>query len=91
MASRQDVAAETALQEIGTKAIELKSAVEQFIGTKGDKQYLYLEEMLTRLLIQLDNVDSNGQEKIRTMRREAVKTVQETIDQLERKAAAAST
>lgn len=91
VASRQDVAAETALQEIGTKAIELKSAVEQFIGTKGDKQYLYLEEMLTRLLIQLDNVDSNGQEKIRTMRREAVKTVQETIDQLERKAAAAST
>lgn len=88
--NQQEAAAEAAVQEIGTKANELKSAIELFNGNKSDRQYVYLEEMLTQLLIRLDKIDSYGQEKIRLMRREAVKTVQETIDQLERKAAAAS-
>jgi len=78
-----------AIEQIAAKANELKSTVEQFIGNKSDKQYIYLEEMLTQLLIKLDKIDSDGQDNIRTMRKNAVRTVQMTIDQLELKAAAA--
>lgn len=78
-----------AIQQITAKANEMKSTVEQFSGNKCDKQYAYLEEMLTQLLIKLDKIDSYGQENIRTMRKNAVRTVQMTIDQLELKASAA--
>lgn len=78
-----------AIQQIAAKANELKSTVEEFSGNKCDKQYVFLEEMLTQLLIKLDKIESYGQENIRMMRKNAVRTVQMTIDQLELKAAAA--
>jgi len=63
----------------------LRSSVESFTGTKKDKQYKYMEEMLTRLLIKLDRIDSEGKDEIRTARKQAVRDVQATLDQLELK------
>jgi len=50
---------------------------------KTDKQYLYLEEMLMRQLIRLDNVETEGKEEIRAARKLAVKEIQAQISQLE--------
>ena len=57
---------------------------------KTDKQYLYLEEMLMRQLIRLDNVETEGKDEIRAARKMAVKEIQEQINLLERKGGAAS-
>jgi len=60
-----------------------KIDVDEFCGRKGDKQYLLTEEMLTRLLIKLDRIESEGRDEIRSARREAVRTVQGLLDRLE--------
>ena len=73
------------VQLIMQEAQQRKSEVDEFTGKKTDKQCIFLEEMLTRLLIKLDRVDSQGKDEIRKARKEAVKTVQSTLDQLEAK------
>lgn len=61
-------------------------AVEQFGGKRGDKDYMYLDEMLTRNLLKLDTIDTNGKESIRLARKEAIKCIQTSIAVLEAKA-----
>lgn len=61
-------------------------AVEQFGGKRGDKEYGYLDEMLTRNLLKLDTIDTNGRESIRLARKEAIKCIQASIAVLEAKA-----
>ena len=73
------------IAEIQSEADKTRREVETFTGVKTDKSYRYLEEMLTRLLIKLDRIDSNGQQDIREARRNAVRSVQATCDQLELK------
>lgn len=68
------------------ESVELEKQVSAFNSTKQDKQYLFLEEMLTRKLLKLDNIDSAGDDAIRNERRKAVKLVQGCLDQLELKA-----
>ena|SRR6218665_3213367 len=68
-----------------TEAEKQKKEVDKFDGTKQDKQYLIIEEMLTRLLIKLDRIDSEGKEEIRNARRLGVKQVQAALDLLESK------
>lgn len=60
-------------------------AVEQFGGKRGDKEYMYLDEMLTRNLLKLDTIDTNGKESIRLARKEAIKCIQASIAVLEAK------
>lgn len=60
--------------------------VENFTGTKKDKQYTFLDEMLTRNLIKLDNIEAEGKENIRNARKEAIKCIQKCINVLEAKA-----
>lgn len=61
-------------------------AVEQFGGKRGDKDYIYMDEMLTRNLLKLDTIDTNGKESIRLARKEAIKCIQTSIAVLEAKA-----
>lgn len=60
--------------------------VENFAGTKADKRYMFLDEMLTRNLIKLDTIETDGKENIRLARREAIKCIQKCIAVLEAKA-----
>ncbi|XP_044253700.1 BAG domain-containing protein Samui-like isoform X2 [Tribolium madens] len=76
------------IQSIQKDVSELMSQVEKFNGIPRDKQYLYLDEMLTRNLIKLDNIDTQGQENIRQARKEAIKCIEGCIGILEAKAAA---
>ncbi|XP_060522736.1 BAG domain-containing protein Samui-like isoform X2 [Cylas formicarius] len=66
---------------------ELLRQVELFDGAYKDKNYLYLDEMLTRNLLKLDDIDTQGQDSIRSARKEAVKCIEKAIGVLESKAA----
>ncbi|KAL9909226.1 BAG domain-containing protein starvin isoform 1-T2 [Glossina fuscipes fuscipes] len=74
------------IQDIQRDVLELMSHVEKFTGTRGDKEYVYLDEMLTRNLLKLDNIDTNGKDSIRLARKEAIKCIQASINVLEAKA-----
>lgn len=73
------------IQAIQRDVLDLMLAVEQFGGKRGDKDYMYLDEMLTRNLLKLDTIDTNGKESIRLARKEAIKCIQTSIAVLEAK------
>ncbi|KAK3087689.1 hypothetical protein FSP39_009194 [Pinctada imbricata] len=62
---------------------EIENQVNEFRGKKTDKQYKYLEEMLTRSILKLDGVESGNDDQVRQARRQAVKEIQGYLDQLE--------
>lgn len=74
------------IQNIQKDVRELMNQVEKFNGKPKDKQYLYLDEMLTRNLIKLDNIETEGKENIRQARKEAIKCIEGCIGILEAKA-----
>ncbi|XP_045497242.1 BAG domain-containing protein Samui isoform X1 [Colias croceus] len=76
----------TMILSIQTDVLNLMTEVENFTGTKKDKKYIYLDEMLTRNLIKLDNIETDGKENIRQARKEAIKCIQKCIAVLEAKA-----
>ncbi|XP_004598568.2 BAG family molecular chaperone regulator 4 [Ochotona princeps] len=63
----------------------LEQEVEEFVGKKTDKAYWLLEEMLTRELLELDSVETGGQDSIRQARKEAVCKIQAILEKLEKK------
>ncbi|KOC69412.1 BAG domain-containing protein Samui [Habropoda laboriosa] len=65
----------------------LAEQVKQYSGkSKTDKQYIYLDEMLTRELIKLDVIETEGRDNVRQARKNAIRSIQETISLLESKA-----
>lgn len=77
------------IQNIQRDVLALMDSVDQFKGTsKRDKQYIYLDEMLTQNLLKLDQIDTEGQENIKQARREAIKCINICIAALEQKAEA---
>ncbi|KAJ2939751.1 hypothetical protein O0L34_g17942 [Tuta absoluta] len=76
----------TQILAIQTDVLNLMAEVENFAGAKKDKRYIYLDEMLTRNLIKLDNIETEGKENIRNARKEAIKCIQKCIAVLEAKA-----
>ncbi|KAJ8979322.1 hypothetical protein NQ317_006935 [Molorchus minor] len=73
------------IEEIQKDVNNLASQVNSFGGNHKDKLYLYLDEMLTRNLLKLDNIDTLGQDDIRTARKEAIRNIEKTIGILESK------
>ncbi|KAG8039308.1 hypothetical protein G9C98_003615 [Cotesia typhae] len=64
----------------------LTEQVKQWNGTsRKDKQYIYLDEMLTRELIKLDDIETEGKENVRQARKNAIKSIQDSISLLESK------
>ncbi|XP_015121795.1 BAG domain-containing protein Samui isoform X2 [Diachasma alloeum] len=55
-------------------------------NTRQDKQYIYLDEMLTRELIKLDDIETEGKEAVRQSRKNTIKSIQDAISLLESKA-----
>ncbi|XP_039963348.1 BAG domain-containing protein Samui isoform X2 [Bactrocera tryoni] len=74
------------IQDIQRDVLDLMAKVENFTGTRQDKEYVYLDEMLTRNLLKLDTIDTNGKDSIRLARKEAIKCIQASINVLEAKA-----
>ncbi|KAK3584637.1 hypothetical protein CHS0354_003922 [Potamilus streckersoni] len=65
---------------------EVQDRVNAFRGQKTDKEYKYLEEMLTRSLLKLDGIEAGSDDEIRNARKQAVHKIQSFLDQLELKA-----
>lgn len=65
---------------------DLVLRVESYSGTGRDKHFRFLDEMLTRCMLRLDDIDTEGREDIRSARKAAVMKVQSCIDKLEVKA-----
>lgn len=64
----------------------LQEDVDEFVGKKTDKSYRCLEELLTKELLELDSVETHGQDAVRQARKEVVQRIQAILDCLERKA-----
>uniref|UniRef100_A0A146MCF4 BAG domain-containing protein Samui n=1 Tax=Lygus hesperus TaxID=30085 RepID=A0A146MCF4_LYGHE len=73
----------TQVATIQKEVDDLKQRVDAFKGSKTDKEYVYLDEMLTRNLLKLDNIDSEGREEVRMARKEVIKLIQQCINVLE--------
>ena len=76
----------TRVHQIMVRVLLLQEDVDEFVGKKTDKTYRYLEELLTKELLALDSVETQGQEAVRQARREAVQRIQGILDRLEKKA-----
>lgn len=74
------------VQQIMARVLLLHEDVDEFVGKKTDKSYRCLEELLTKELLELDSVETQGQETVRQARKEAVQRIQAILDQLEKKA-----
>lgn len=75
------------IQNIQRDVLALMDQVERFPGnTRKDRQYMYLDEMLTQNLLKLDTIDTDGKENIKQARREAIKCINACIAVLEAKA-----
>jgi hypothetical protein len=69
----------------------LAEQVQRYAGnSRQDKDYMYLDEMLTRELIKLDDIETEGRENVRQARKNAIKSIQDTISLLETKVPLAS-
>ncbi|XP_065712949.1 BAG family molecular chaperone regulator 4 isoform X1 [Patagioenas fasciata] len=86
--SAKSAAAQPEIQRIlhvMAAAERLEQEVDEFVGKKTDKSYRLLEEMLTKLLLELDSVETGGQDSVRQARKESVHRIQAILEQLERK------
>ncbi|XP_045057415.2 BAG family molecular chaperone regulator 5 [Desmodus rotundus] len=64
---------------------EILGEVLSFDGNRTDKNYIRLEELLTKQLLALDAVDPQGEEKCKAARKQAVKLAQSTLSYLDLK------
>ena len=73
------------IASIALEADALLPRIEAFSGPRNDREFLYLDEMLTRLLLKLDDVIVDGREDVRQARKEAIASIQNCINRLEAK------
>uniref|UniRef100_UPI00398ED216 BAG family molecular chaperone regulator 4 n=1 Tax=Pristiophorus japonicus TaxID=55135 RepID=UPI00398ED216 len=72
------------VEQVLSNVQQLETEVNLFDGKRGDKTYRLLEELLTKQLLEVDSVETNGQEHVRQVRKEAVHKIQGVLDKLER-------
>jgi hypothetical protein len=83
--TRVEVKAFEIINAIVTEVKGFEEQVNSFKVVKNDKGYRYLEEMLTRCLLKLDNVESGSYETIRQARKQVVRCIEAAIRKLELK------
>ncbi|XP_058511474.1 BAG family molecular chaperone regulator 5 [Ochotona princeps] len=64
---------------------EIQGEVLSFDGNRSDKNYIRLEELLTKQLLALDAVDPQGEERCKAARKQAVKLAQNILNYLDLK------
>ncbi len=83
--SREEVSLNK-MQKVKDEVGKLVERINNFRGDKKDREYLYLDEMLTRHLLSLDGVDTCGKDEIRQMRKESIRTINRCLSMLDSKA-----
>lgn len=71
-----------------TSVQDLEKQIDGFQSHKDSKEYKTIDEMLTRNLLALDKIDSNGSEIVRRKRKESVEIIENCLRNLELRAAA---
>lgn len=64
---------------------EILSRIQEFEGVSENKEYLMMDEMLTRCILKLDKVNCSNSDKLRQKRKAAINSVNTAISILERK------
>ncbi|XP_011403287.1 PREDICTED: BAG family molecular chaperone regulator 3-like [Amphimedon queenslandica] len=64
----------------------LKSRIESFQGTSSSKEYLYISETLLSIILKLDSVSTDGNERIRNHRKGTIVSIQDMLRELEERA-----
>lgn len=64
----------------------LLEKIENFKGSKTDKEYLYLDEMLTRHLLALDCIETEGRDDIRQLRKDSIRSINRCLSMLDSRA-----
>ena len=78
------------LESILAEAEVLGPKVDNFSGSRKDKEYLELDDKLTKLLIKADSVNVDGEAGIRQLRKESCSRVDKLAILLEQKASGAN-
>ncbi|XP_075063091.1 BAG family molecular chaperone regulator 4 isoform X2 [Mixophyes fleayi] len=73
------------INQVLERVVDLEREVDEFVGRKTDMSYRCLEELLTKELLEIDSVETDGQEGIRQARKDAVRKLQMILESLERK------
>jgi hypothetical protein len=72
--------------DISNDVKELEVKIGEYSGSsRREKEYLFLDEMLTRNLIKLDVIETEGREDVRLARKDCIKLIQGCIAKLEAK------
>ncbi|KAL4656355.1 BAG family molecular chaperone regulator 5-like [Arapaima gigas] len=74
-----------AVWQVLTSLSDLQAQVLGFDGKRADKSYMVLEELLTKQLLTLDAVDTQGDESTKVARKQAVKIAQNILSYLDMK------
>ncbi|XP_066550090.1 BAG family molecular chaperone regulator 5 isoform X2 [Amia ocellicauda] len=74
-----------AVWQVLASLLELQAQVLGFDGKRADKNYMILEELLTKQLLALDAVDPQGDEMSKVARKQAVKFAQNILSYLDMK------
>ena len=73
------------LNKIMENILHLEKQVGAFQGEKNSKEYKCLDEMLTKSLLALDGIDSDGEEDVRQQRKESINSINNLVSILESK------
>ena len=76
-----------AIEKINTEVEGYKKELVDFSGPKNSKEYRYLDEMLTRCQLALDNVETHGDIEVRKCRKQTVNYIESLLQTLESKSA----
>lgn len=75
-----------AIEKIHQQVESYKQDVESFSDKKDSKDYRYLDEMLTRCQLSLDDIQTYGDLEVRKLRKQTVNYIESLIQSLEDKA-----
>lgn len=73
------------IEQVLQRADTLDKEVNNFMGRKTDKEYRCLEEVLTKELLELDSVETDGHDVVRQLRKDAVRKIQWILEKLDMK------
>merc|ERR1719158_2643546 len=74
------------LQKVKNDVAELVQKIESYKGSKEDREYKYLDEMLTRHLCTLDSIEAGGRDDIRQMRKATINSINRCASMLDARA-----
>ena len=74
------------LQKLKDECKEIQEKIRLFKGADADKEYKYLDEICTRHMLALDEIDSGGSENIRKMRKDVILLIEACVNILEERA-----